>query len=107
LILGRIQLACECTCCLDGQASKAVSIATCTTPECFPAEAGRSAHIDAIKVLQNLLKPLQNWPSPQDFFQYLIQPDGRKIPVSERAFAKVLTALSRDNFQQILLLQKL
>jgi len=107
LISGCTQLACEFTSCLDGQASKAVPVASCTTPECFPAEAGRSAHVDTIKVLQNLLKPLGNWPSPQDFFQYLIQPDGRKIPVSERAFAKVLTALSQDNFQQILLLQKL
>jgi len=107
LILGRTQLACEFTSCLDGQASEAVPVATCTTPECFPAEAGRSAHVDANKVIQNLLKPLDNWPSPQDFFQYLTRPDGRKIPVSERTFAKVLTALSQDNFQQILLLQKL
>ncbi len=82
-------------------------IATCTTHECFPVEAGRSAHVDANKVLQNLLKPLDNWPSPEEFFVYLTHPDGRKIPVSERAFAKVLTAVSQDNFQQILLLQKL
>ena len=107
LILGRTQLGCKFTSCLYGQASKAVPVAICTTPECFPAEAGRSARVDANRVIQNLLKPLDNWPSPQEFLQYLTRPDGRKIPVSELAFAKVWTALSQDNFQQILLLQKL
>ncbi|KAL3141481.1 hypothetical protein ABBQ32_005043 [Trebouxia sp. C0010 RCD-2024] len=60
--------------------------------------AAGSALVDARGSIQNLLKPLDSWPSPEDFLQYLVRPDGRKIPVSQRAFAKVLIALSLDNF---------
>ncbi|KAL3151520.1 hypothetical protein ABBQ38_012518 [Trebouxia sp. C0009 RCD-2024] len=51
-------------------------------------DAAGSALVDARGSIQNLLKPLDSWPSPEDFLQYLVRPDGRKIPVSQRAFAK-------------------
>ncbi|KAL3131377.1 hypothetical protein ABBQ38_007692 [Trebouxia sp. C0009 RCD-2024] len=52
------------------------------------ADAAGSALVDARGSIRNLLKPLDSWPSPEDFLQYLVRPDGRKIPVSQRAFAK-------------------
>ncbi|DBA89137.1 TPA: hypothetical protein ACH3X1_016303 [Trebouxia sp. C0004] len=61
-------------------------------------DAAGSALVDARGSIQNLLTPLDSWPSPEDFLQYLVRPDGRKIPVSQRAFAKVLIALNLDNF---------
>ncbi|DBB11525.1 TPA: hypothetical protein ACH3X3_006927 [Trebouxia sp. C0006] len=46
------------------------------------------APVDARGVIQSLLIPLDSWPSPEDFLQYLVRQDGRKIPVSQRAFEK-------------------
>ena len=56
----------------------------------FHAGTVASAHVDSRGVIQSLLIPLDSWPSPQDFLQYLVQEDGRKIPVSQLAFEKVL-----------------
>ncbi len=70
----------------------------------FPAGAVASAAVDARGVIQSLLIPLDSWPSPEDFLQYLMRQDGRKIPVSQRAFEKVLVGQSG---QLSLLLQTL
>ncbi len=70
----------------------------------FPAGAVASAPVDARGVIQSLLIPLDSWPSPEDFLQYLVRQDGRKIPVSQRAFEKVLIGQSG---QPSLLLQTL
>ncbi|KAL0048796.1 hypothetical protein WJX82_011313 [Trebouxia sp. C0006] len=53
-----------------------------------PAGAVANAPVDARGVIQSLLIPLDSWPSPEDFLQYLVRQDGRKIPVSQRAFEK-------------------
>lgn len=70
----------------------------------FPAGTVASAPVDARGVIQSLLIPLDSWPSPEDFLQYLVRQDGRKIPVSQRAFEKVLIDQSG---QLCLLLQTL
>ena len=69
-----------------------------------PAGAVAKAPVDARGVIQSLLIPLDSWPSPEDFLQYLVRQDGRKIPVSQRAFEKVLIGQSG---QPSLLLQTL
>ncbi len=69
-----------------------------------PAGAVANAPVDARGVIQSLLIPLDSWPSPEDFLQYLVRQDGRKIPVSQRAFEKVLIGQSG---QLSLLLQTL
>jgi len=69
-----------------------------------PAGAVANAPVDARGVIQSLLIPLDSWPSPEDFLQYLVRQDGRKIPVSQRAFEKVLIGQSG---QPSLLLQTL